>query len=66
MAQSNLHTNMTSVVIVRALIPFSAKSFTMPSQYVELKQFFNAGFIVLSYIIAVVGSFCTLELLLRR
>lgn len=35
-------------------------------KYYELQPTMNAGFIVLSYLIALVGSLCTLELLIRR
>jgi NO-binding membrane sensor protein with MHYT domain len=38
----------------------------IPTGYVILVQKFKAGIIVLSYIIAFVGSLCTLELLVRR
>lgn len=38
----------------------------VPVRYVELIQEFSPGYIILSYVIAVVGSLCTLELLLRR
>jgi hypothetical protein len=38
----------------------------MGGDYVKLKQEYNGGYIVLSVIIAFVGSLCTLELLLRR
>jgi hypothetical protein len=38
----------------------------VPVEYVELVQKFSPGYIVLSYCVAVVGSLCTLELLLRR
>jgi hypothetical protein len=38
----------------------------VPVEYVELVQKFSPGYIVLSYFVAVVGSLCTLELLLRR
>lgn len=38
----------------------------MGEGYVKLKQEINGGYIVLSVIIAFVGSLCTLELLLRR
>ena len=38
----------------------------VPVRYVELVQEFIPGYIILSYLIAVVGSLCTLELLLRR
>lgn len=41
-------------------------SYTVPPDFVVLRQHFNAGFIVLSYCIALVGSLCTLELLVRR
>lgn len=40
--------------------------YRVPDNYVTLIQRFNPGFIVLSYAIAVVGSLCTLELLIRR
>jgi hypothetical protein len=56
--------NVSSHQVTRALV--GGEAYTMPSQYTELRQTFNPGFIVLSYVIAVVGSFCTLELLLRR
>lgn len=38
----------------------------IPSGYVILVQKFKPGIIVLSYIIAFIGSLCTLELLVRR
>lgn len=38
----------------------------IPSGYVILVQKFKPGIIVLSYVIAFVGSLCTLELLVRR
>jgi hypothetical protein len=38
----------------------------MPTEYLVLNQRFSPGFIVLSYLIAVIGSLCTLELLIRR
>ena len=38
----------------------------IPTGYVILVQKYKAGIIVLSYIIAFVGSLCTLELLVRR
>lgn len=38
----------------------------VPVRYVELIQKYSPGYIILSYVIAVVGSLCTLELLLRR
>lgn len=38
----------------------------VPVRYVELIQEYSPGYIILSYVIAVVGSLCTLELLLRR
>ena len=38
----------------------------VPNGYVRLVQRFNPGFIILAYAIAVVGSLCTLELLIRR
>lgn len=40
--------------------------FDLPDKYIELNQTFAPGNVVLSYVIAVVGSLCTLELLLRR
>lgn len=40
--------------------------YRVPDGFVILKQRFNGGYIVLSFIIAVVGSLCTLELLIRR
>ncbi|KAK4684826.1 hypothetical protein P7C73_g5335, partial [Tremellales sp. Uapishka_1] len=40
--------------------------FRIPDDMFVLVQSYNAGFIVLSYIIAFIGSLCTLELLLRR
>ena len=40
--------------------------YTVPVNYFVLVQYFNPGFIVLSYAIAFVGSLCTLELLIRR
>ena len=61
--------NVSSHRVTRALVmntPFLNEAYTIPPQYTELRQSFKAGFIVLSYVIAVVGSFCTLELLLRR
>ncbi|WVQ94459.1 hypothetical protein IAU59_001538 [Kwoniella sp. CBS 9459] len=42
------------------------QAYHMPDGYVVLNQQFNPGFIVLSYVIAFVGSLCTLELLIRR
>ncbi|KAJ9107335.1 hypothetical protein QFC21_000785 [Naganishia friedmannii] len=39
---------------------------TMGADYVKLVQTYNGGYIVLSVIIAFIGSLCTLELLLRR
>ncbi|WVF66848.1 hypothetical protein IAT40_001590 [Kwoniella sp. CBS 6097] len=42
------------------------QAYRVPDGYVTLKQVFNPGFIVLSYVIAFVGSLCTLELLIRR
>ncbi|WVR04025.1 hypothetical protein IAU60_001024 [Kwoniella sp. DSM 27419] len=42
------------------------ENYRIPDGYVELVQVFNPGFIVLSYVIAFVGSLCTLELLIRR
>ncbi|KAL1410198.1 hypothetical protein Q8F55_004203 [Vanrija albida] len=38
----------------------------MPGGHFELRQRMNAGFVVLSYLISLVGSLCTLELLIRR
>ncbi|KAJ9123345.1 hypothetical protein QFC22_001544 [Naganishia vaughanmartiniae] len=38
----------------------------MGADYVKLEQTYHGGYIVLSVIIAFVGSLCTLELLLRR
>lgn len=38
----------------------------IPPDYIELDQSFSAGYVVLSFIVATIGSFCTLELLLRR
>ncbi|OCF45068.1 hypothetical protein I317_01119 [Kwoniella heveanensis CBS 569] len=42
------------------------QTYRVPDGYVRLNQVFNPGFIVLSYVIAFVGSLCTLELLIRR
>lgn len=44
----------------------SAKNYRLPTDYVILTPHFNGGFIVLAYIIAFIGSLCTLELLIRR
>nr|ODN98608.1 hypothetical protein L204_02572 [Cryptococcus depauperatus CBS 7855] len=41
-------------------------AFKLPGGYVRLDQHYKPGFIVLSYLIAFVGSLCTLELLIRR
>ncbi|KAK6906981.1 hypothetical protein I203_100970 [Kwoniella mangroviensis CBS 8507] len=43
-----------------------SETWKLPEGYVELRQHFHAGFIILSYAIAFVGSLCTLELLIRR
>lgn len=44
----------------------SAKDYRLPAGYVILRTHFNGGFIVLAYIIAFIGSLCTVELLIRR
>ena len=38
----------------------------VPTEYVVLHQRFAPGFIVLSYLIAVIGSLCTLHFIIRR
>lgn len=54
--------------IVRVLIATGSISgkVVIPADYIELEQSFSAGYVVLSFIVATIGSFCTLELLLRR
>ena len=50
-----------------SLITMDAQGlYTLPQGYVKLHPRINGGFVVLSYLIAVVGSLCTLELLVRR
>ncbi|WWC69018.1 uncharacterized protein I206_102954 [Kwoniella pini CBS 10737] len=56
----------SSPIIVIAEYDPALQAYRMPDDYVELRQQFHAGFIVLSYAIAFVGSLCTLELLVRR
>lgn len=52
---------------VLALARYNAAGlYRVPDGFLVLKQRFNAGYIVLSFVIAVVGSLCTLELLIRR
>lgn len=38
----------------------------IPPEYIELRQSFAAGYVVLSFLISYAGSLCTIELLLRR
>ncbi|WWC60020.1 uncharacterized protein I303_102583 [Kwoniella dejecticola CBS 10117] len=56
----------TSPIIEMAHYNSALQAYRLPDGYVELRQHFHAGFIVLSYAIAFVGSLCTLELLIRR
>lgn len=42
------------------------QTYRLPEGYVILRQTMHPGFIVLSYLISLVGSLCTLELLIRR
>lgn len=42
------------------------KNLNFPDNFVVLKQEMTPGFVVLSYFISLVGSLCTLELLIRR
>ncbi|WWC87478.1 uncharacterized protein L201_002367 [Kwoniella dendrophila CBS 6074] len=59
------NTSTTPILAIATYDPIS-QAYHMPDGYVELRQHFHAGFIILSYIIAFVGSLCTLELLIRR
>lgn len=58
--------NVSGPVLGIASYSTSAQSYTLPADYVILTPYFNGGFIVLAYIIAFIGSLCTLELLIRR
>nr|XP_031859152.1 uncharacterized protein CI109_005503 [Kwoniella shandongensis]KAA5526224.1 hypothetical protein CI109_005503 [Kwoniella shandongensis] len=63
--------NNDDATVIHPLISFATydygiQAYSVPPGYVVLHQHFNAGFIVLSYVIAFVGSLCTLELLIRR
>lgn len=37
-----------------------------PVQYIQLRTHYQGGFVFLAYVVAVVGSWTTVELLLRR
>ncbi|WVW79789.1 hypothetical protein I302_101759 [Kwoniella bestiolae CBS 10118] len=65
-AFSHLHRKDDTPILAIANFDALTQTYTLPEGYVELKQHFDAGFIVLSYVIAFVGSLCTLELLIRR
>ncbi|WRT65474.1 uncharacterized protein IL334_002417 [Kwoniella shivajii] len=58
--------NTDTPILAVAKYDHDAQAYTLPEGYVELNQRFSPGFIVLSYVIAFVGSLCTLELLVRR
>lgn len=59
-----IQARMDRILAIASSSPFSR--YAMPTGYVRLTQIFQPGFIVLSYCVAVVGSLCTLELLIRR
>ncbi|WVQ78685.1 hypothetical protein IAT38_000772 [Cryptococcus sp. DSM 104549] len=68
---SALHTvsrrgNATEPILAITSYDTTLQAYRLPDNYCKLDQHFNAGFIVLSYLIAFVGSLCTLELLIRR
>ncbi|GMK54530.1 hypothetical protein CspeluHIS016_0111160 [Cutaneotrichosporon spelunceum] len=49
-----------------ALFDATHQLYRLPEGFVALRQTMNPGFIVLSYLISLVGAICTLELLIRR
>ena len=60
-------TGQTDNILITADDAYShAVNVNMPDRFIVLRQRFAPGFIVLSYLIAVIGSLCTLELLIRR
>ncbi|KAK8861350.1 hypothetical protein IAR55_002169 [Kwoniella newhampshirensis] len=65
---SRRNTDDTAIQPIIGIATFDqvSETYRVPDGYVVLNQHFDAGFIVLSYVIAFVGSLCTLELLVRR
>ncbi|WVQ73683.1 hypothetical protein IAR50_003263 [Cryptococcus sp. DSM 104548] len=58
--------NITGPILGIALYDPISQAYRLPTDYIRLDQHLTAGYIVLSYAIAFVGSLCTLELLIRR
>lgn len=52
--------------ILEVVAANAPRLYRLPDDYVILAQTMHPGFIVLSYLISLVGSLCTLELLIRR
>ncbi|EJT45999.1 hypothetical protein A1Q1_05545 [Trichosporon asahii var. asahii CBS 2479] len=58
--------DMSRMPEAQAVVNALPKNLNFPKGFVVLEQEMTPGFIVLSYFISLVGSLCTLELLIRR